>query len=407
MLVSNEISTLKAVVVHRPDEGIEWVTPQKAIEYLYDDIVYLKKMQEEHDIFTDILRLFLGEKGVIDIQKLLEDILENNQVKEELLQAVCGFENAHNWIEALAKLTNSELALALLSGIYPITKQQIFPPIANYIFCRDIAVVINEHILISEANKNARRRESILTRFIIKNARIFKSYHKIELSSANVFLQQKDFNRLSIEGGDVMMIAPNHLLIGFSERTNMASIEMLKKYLFTHSVVESVTIVNMPKDRFCMHIDTIFTMIDHETGVGYEHLVDAASMQTIQYFKQGNSLQHASMLAYLKSIFPNFKLIACGGGIEPYASREQWTDACNLFTLKPSLAVAYDRNERTLKELEKNNYTIIGAKELQNKISLQKIDITALEKTIITIPSNELSRARGGTHCLTFPITRG
>jgi arginine deiminase len=33
-------------------------------------------------------------------------------------------------------------------------------------------------------------------------------------------------------------------------------------------------------------------------------------------------------------------------------------------------------------------------------------DIRALEKTIITLKSSELSRARGGPHCLTFPLDR-
>ncbi len=62
--------------------------------------------------------------------------------------------------------------------------------------------------------------------------------------------------------------------------------------------------------------------------------------------------------------------------------QEQWTDANNLLALEPGVVVSYDRNTITNALLEKAGIEVL------------------------TIPSAELSRGRGGTHCMTCPITR-
>ena len=84
--VTSEIGKLKRVIVHRPDRGIARVSPRRAEELLFDDIVFLPKMQEEHDIFTDILKRFIGEENVLETQDLLEESLGTDEaLKEELI----------------------------------------------------------------------------------------------------------------------------------------------------------------------------------------------------------------------------------------------------------------------------------------------------------------------------------
>ena len=46
--------------------------------------------------------------------------------------------------------------------------------------------------------------------------------------------------------------------------------------------------------------------------------------------------------------------------------REQWTDGANAFTLSPGKIIGYDCNNYTLKELEKNGYTIITSEDYIN-----------------------------------------
>ena len=54
--VNSEIGALQKVIIHRPDDGIARISPKKAEELLFDDIVHLPQMREEHDIFISSVK---------------------------------------------------------------------------------------------------------------------------------------------------------------------------------------------------------------------------------------------------------------------------------------------------------------------------------------------------------------
>ena len=100
------------------------------------------------------------------------------------------------------------------------------------------------------------------------------------------------------------------------------------------------------------------------------------------------------------------RIIYSGNNTFPYDEREQWTDSCNLLALKDGVVVGYDRNERTIGVFKKMGFAIKNAATLNEEISKGLVQAADIENTLILLPSAELSRARGGSHCMSQPLLR-
>jgi len=100
------------------------------------------------------------------------------------------------------------------------------------------------------------------------------------------------------------------------------------------------------------------------------------------------------------------KFIYSGNNEFPFDAREQWTDSCNLLALKEGVVLGYDRNDKTAEAFKNTGFTILSAEDVIQDIEDGKINPKELEDTLILIPSAELSRARGGFHCMSMPILR-
>lgn len=400
--VTSEIGELKSVLLHRPGKEVENLTPQYLKRLLFDDIPYLPAIQKEHDYFAGVL----SNRGieVLYLDKLMTETLAQPEIRSRFTEQILmeSQSNVNGSFEAVCEYLNSlpadELVRKVMAGVrkneidlkekvhlheimadsYPF----FLDPMPNLYFTRDPAAVIGKGITINNMNEPARRRESIFMDYIIKHHPRFKE-HDIP-----VFFNRDE--HYTLEGGDELVLSREVAAIGVSARTSAQGIEKLARELFARQEdIKKVVAVEIPKSRAFMHLDTVFTMIDHDKFTYHPAIESSDGKMKIYILEQGNSgdlkiTEKDSLVETLKEVLnlPELVLLPCGGGDVIAAAREQWNDGSNTLAIAPGVVVTYDRNYVSNDMMRQNGIEVLE------------------------IMSSELSRGRGGPRCMSMPIVR-
>ena len=400
--IENEYDRLEAVLVHRPGREIERLTHDDMGAFLFEDIPYLRRMQDEHDAFVAAMR----ERGieVIYVGRLLADVLADEAARRELIDAVCAAALAPAIAEDLCGLKYWDcdalvemLYAGLTAGEYHAATGQriasaggddhyLLPPIPNAYFTRDPAVVVRDTAISSKMHYPARVRESLLTRAVIEHHPDYRDNTIVYGGTA----EPAEDRPYTIEGGDVLILSSVAMLIGASERTRSETIEKLAGKCFALGKIKRVYEIPIPGKRAFMHLDTIFTVVDRGTVLWYSQVMEqVGSIHRFEPADDGKNggarriLDDRPFVDLLRDEFGcELTVIDTAGGGKHFGSREQRTDGTNTLAIAPRVAMAYARNERTTAALEAHGVECI------------------------VIDGSELVRGLGGPRCMTMPLRR-
>ena len=417
--VTSEIGRLKSVLVHLPGREIDVMIPPMMNQLLFDDILYGQVAREEHRRFQQLIRFIAPD--IYDIQDLLEEVLED----EELQTA---HRPRHG---AGASIFGRKLAAELLEQPPAHSPQTLIGgipherdgkgelptfdllPVPNYFFMRDPQVVIGDGVVICGMATQARRRESLLSKYVFQHHPLFRDSGCSGSTSWSRPTSPHARRTPTLEGGDVLVPRRDLLLVGVTERTNRAGVRAARPTSLqeANAGVKTIIVVELPRQRSFMHLDTVFTFTsrnecliyppvilpggsqaatrDHDRSDEEEHLVLAAEVAPRRAEETADSISSRSTAAARSAVDQQ---------------REQWTDGANAFTLAPGIVLLYERNVRTAEELAAHGYHIVYEDDLL--LGRTELETWTDTKYAIQMAGHELSRARGGPRCMTMPLER-
>ena len=394
----SEIGKLNKVLLHRIGDEIEGLVPDNFERLLFDDIPYLKVAQQEHDKFADVLREndveviyyvdetvkalrdrkvrerfvkeFVSESDIHSdaVKEALEEYLMSMSVKDMVEKTISGVKKSE------LSVKSTSLADYISSG-YPYYTD----PMHNLYFTRDQGACVGDGVSIHRMSTAARRREALLLKYMFRYDSSFAP------EGTNIWY---DYDQAySMEGGDVLVLSDEIVAIGLSQRTTVAGIEQFARNILNKSSFRKILVFDIPKCRAFMHLDTVFTMVDFDKFTIHPEIEGPLQLFEITLDREGNA-HFSSIQDELANILKNelglpaVDLLRCGGDDAQAAQREQWNDGSNTLAIAPGVVVTYERNYVTNDLLDKK-----GIK-------------------VLTIPSSELSRGRGGPRCMSCPVNR-
>jgi arginine deiminase len=389
--VGSETGRLRAVLLHRPGGELERITPGNMRQLLFDDIPWAARAQADHDVLASAFRT----RGVtvLYLQDLLGHALEDLAVRSNVIDRTLHAVRSGTVLEPIlrewfAALGSEELARRLICGVsvdeLPDVNRRslagriglghgfVLAPLPNHLYTRDSCAWIRDRAGVTRMACDARRREAIHLEAVI-------DHHPWMLAPG----WEGAVPSREVEGGDLLVVRPNLLLVGVGARTSAAAVDDLAQRSFADGI-EEVVAFQLPLARETMHLDTLLTFVDRDAIVAHPRLEELVTPWRIRPSRFGPRVEEAvgATATLQRALDLPLRRLGSPASRDGSADRDQWNDAHNLMALGPGAVIAYDRNER------------MNAALAQAGIE------------VVSVPGGELGRGRGGPRCLSCPIWR-
>jgi arginine deiminase len=228
---------------------------------------------------------------------------------------------------------------------------------------------------------DVRRREPLYWKYITNHHPRFKDVNILFGDAPDEVWPHK------VEGGDLLVLSDRAMAIGVSQRTAPTTVQRIGKKLALNTPIRKIFAFEIPRERYCMHLDTVFTMVDKDAFTIFPTVIKVLKVWEMDYDDNGTLLTIKQVHHWKEAIaevlgFDKIRVIEMKGKDQAETDREQWHDGCNTLAVAPGKVVTYNRNLMSNRLLRENGIEVL---ELNGP---------------------ELGRGRGGPRCMTMPLNR-
>ncbi len=290
--------------MHSPGKELELVGPKTYRRYLFSDAVDPERFRADHERFVNVLR----SEGVNVI--LLKEILRG-----------------HSLLSSAERLP-------------------------NLVYVRDTAVVTRAGYVLARMKSSVRRSET--------------SVVEAALRQLAIPMLMKTRPPATTEGGDLVFLDDDTLVVGIGNRTNRMALRHLVMAA-TKSGLRRLVAVPLPP--WVIHLDGTMMVVDRDLAVVHQRSLTS----TASIFEDGRLSRRLKFLRFLKTR---------GMRLVEVTDYERQRRATNVIAIGPRRVVGYAGNARVKREFSQNGVDLIEIEE------------------------SELIRGFGGPRCMTMPILR-
>lgn len=298
-----EPARLRRVLMHAPGEEIDRIGPNTYRRYLFEDAVDAERFRAQHAALVDVLR---GE-GVEVL--LVGEVLRDSGLESQIHAS------------------------------------------PNLVYTRDAVAVTRAGAITMRMKSAVRRREPAIAAAAL--ARV----------GVSEFMRVRSPARM--EGGDVIFLDEETLLVGTGNRTNAPALRQLR----SKSAAALKTVVAVPLPEWAIHLDGTMMVVDRDLALVHRESLLGKGL----VYEAGRAPRRMRPLSFLKR--RGLRLIEV-------TAYERQRRATNVITLGPRKLVGYAGHARVRREMRQEGVDLIE------------------------VEGSELVRGGGGPRCMTAPIER-